>query len=91
MTKIYIIFPYLNTFKKFEVENIEFKGWFEGGKKLVNNLSREEKNDKYHLEKILGSFRVGTNHKLQGFTYSIQTVETQEQYEELKNTTGGCY
>lgn len=83
-SKIYLLLPYLNTFQSFELEGIEFKGWWEGGQKTSNNLAKESADDKYHLQKILESFTMGAGQGLHGFTYSIQEVESPEEYEELK-------
>lgn len=83
-TRIYIILPYLHTFETFEIEGIKFKGWLEGGKKLENNIAKENKKDIYHLDKILRSFRMAENSGLQGFIYSIQEVSSQEDYFKLQ-------
>lgn len=84
MNRIYIIFPYLNTFNTFEIEGIKFKGILESGEKIVNNFASEDEKDQYHLSRIADSFRTPSNQKLRGFIYSIQTISSLKDYESLK-------
>lgn len=79
-SRIYLLFPFLNTFESFEIEGVEFKGPFENGEQIVKNFEQEDEKDKYHLGRIVGSFRISEDEGLQGFTYSIQEVNSQEEY-----------
>src|SRR5689334_22923442 len=82
--KIYTIFPYLNTQQTFEIEGLTFKGFFETGKEIVNNLSKENKDDQFHLDNLLKSFILPGGGGLTGFTYVISELKNQEEYEDLK-------
>lgn len=81
---IYLLFPFLDTFESFEIEGVEFKGPFENGAQIVKNFEHEDEKDKYHIGRIVGSFRISEDEGLQGFTYSIQEVNSQEEYVALR-------
>lgn len=78
---LYILLPYLNTFQSFTIEDIKFKGLFE---ETENNLNKEKTEDIYHLSNILKSFRLSEDYHLNGFTYCIKEINSQEELQSLK-------